>query len=570
MRAAFLVLALGASPLLLAGDAGRRPTPAPDGYTSVPSEVLDAVHTLLPEMNNSGAAYVSDSYDANLLITEDATVDIVFVSEGAGYRNAIGYFTYEENADGSVTVLDRQILWPNLSFPPQGSLQTGDTLTLKDENGVIRTFHAGERIGFWLVADGWGTEPEIWNFDPSTSTIPSSDPSTNALLGRGCYTTVDKINPEHDSGYPELARHVALIRHDGIAGFLNGEDFLITAFEDLNRTSGSDDDFNDAVFIAVPTPVDAYDAGDVFHYTPGDPDGDGVSGTDDQYPDDPERAFVTRYPTHGSTVIGFEDLYPDRGDADYNDAVVAYAFTLVTNAGGDVKDILADFHLVARGAGLDHALGLHIPGLPDNATGTIWLERFLSDGTHQVEDPRTVEAMIQDYKRIPDIFPSTKTALPAAGNRTYANTQEETPDRPAASARLRITLDTPVDPNDLGTVPYDIFFYVKRDNELWDVHFPGWSGFPDRPSHLPEESGSDSFMDPDDYPFLLEIPEDWQYPLEKVRIEQAYSRFRRWRTSGGSRNTDWYEHPSRRSGRVSSPLADYIPTRSWQRRLPDR
>ena len=43
----------------------------------------------------------------------------------------------------------------------------------------------------------------------------------------------------------------------GEAGFLDGDDYLLCGFEDLNRAVRSDDDFNDCVFIVTATPIAA-------------------------------------------------------------------------------------------------------------------------------------------------------------------------------------------------------------------------------------------------------------------------------------------------------------------------
>lgn len=109
-------------------------------------------------------------------------------------------------------------------------------------------------------------------------------------------------------------------------------------------------------------PASALVADESAVYSVGDADGDGVIDVRDAYPNDSTRAVVARFPTSAYHVLGFEDLYPTVGDADYNDAVVVFAFEQVTNTAGEVKDIGAVFHLIARGSAFDHLLGLHLPG----------------------------------------------------------------------------------------------------------------------------------------------------------------------------------------------------------------
>lgn len=554
----------GASGLPLAAQAVKAPA------QTVPSSLLKTIGQILPEQSSAGASFVSDVYSPNLVVTEPATVSVTFVHEGAGYQNTLGYFTYEQELDGTLRILSRDLLFANASFAPQGTMKAGDTVVLGDAAGRERIFEPGERIGFFLVANGWVADPRIktWTYDQPG--IPDVSGAVNKLSGYGCYTSLNQTNPEFAAGRDELSRHVAMVRMNGVAGFLDGKDFFLTGFEDQNRTA-SDNDFNDLVFVVTATPFAAIAESDVLPFEPGDPDGDGVSGTSDHYPNDPERAFVTRYPTSGSTMVACEDQYPQAGDTDYNDAVVAYDFQIVTDRAGAVKDILGTFHLLARGASYDHAVGVHLPGVPDGATGTLRVERFLSgdEPVHESEPDRAVAAFItEDQRRVDTIFPSTLLALPPLPGRIYTNTKSETPERPPASARFLLTFDRAIAATALGVVPYDLYVDVIRGAERWDVHFPGRPGFPGRPARLPDESGPSSFLDPNGFPFLLELPTEWRFPLELVPVDVSYPSFTLWRTSYGKSGRSWYLSPTTKPGKISQPLSTYLPGRDWTLRLP--
>lgn len=537
-----------------------------DSFVDVPDSVVAELGALLPEMNQAAAAFLSDAYDPNLVLSEGATVSVTFVWEGAGWRNALGYFTYEQDDFGAITILDRQLVFPNVSFPSAGQLETGDTVTLRDADGAIRIFEDGTRIGFFLVGNGWPTNTvKSWN--PLTAAVPSESASVNASAANGVVTTIDALNPSSLVS-PDFARHVAMIKLPGTPGFLGGDDVLVVGFEDVNRSwSNSDEDFNDAMFVVTSTPPEAIADTNVLVADADDVDEDGVSGTDDAYPTDDERALVTKYPALGYNQLGFEDNYPDLGDADYNDAVVSYDFLTTTRADGAVKEILGTFHLLARGAAYDSLFGLHMPGLPEGTTGTVTIERFLSDdaGTREVVE-RSVTQMIADGKRIDDVFPSTKAALPPVPGKFYINTENGDVDRLAASSRVRITFDQAVDATLLGGVPYDLYFGVKRGADVFDVHLPGVSGLDDRPAYLPEEEGELAFLDDETgAPWMIEVPAGWRHPREAVHVTNAFVDFADWAASNGVLNAAWFETPTEML--VSPTQSELIPLREWSVKL---
>lgn len=538
------------------------------GFVEVPSSLMQEIGAVLPERSNAGASFVSTSYSPNVLVSQQATLEVVFLWEGAGYRNSLGYFTYREEADGSVTILDSDLIIANASFPNAGNAQTGDHYDLLGSDGLPRVFEPGDRVGFFVVADGWGSEPRIRDWSETTTGIPATTPAENQQIGRGCYTTIDRLNPESATGVVDAARHCAMLWFPAIPGFLDSEPFLVTGFEDLNRTGNSDDDFNDLVFIVTGTPIEAIEDTPVLDYQPGDPDGDGVLGTEDHFPLDPERAFVNAWPSNGVNVYAFEDQYPNLGDADFNDVLLGTSFEVVTNAEGEVKDILLTSHLIGRGAGYDHSVGLHVPGIPDSMGGTLETERIFS-GDEPIRQPLETKSMAEvvgDGNRFL-LYESTREALPPLPGATFTNTQFEGIDRPAASSRSLMTFDTAVSQDVIGLPPYDLYIEIHHGDERWDVHLPGNPGFADRPEHLPIEEGPRSFVD-QGRPWMLEIPTTWRFPRENVRIWNAYPQYNAWANSAGARNRSWYLNPDITPGLIGLDLNQYVPSREWTVLIP--
>jgi LruC domain-containing protein len=97
-----------------------------------------------------------------------------------------------------------------------------------------------------------------------------------------------------------------------------------------------------------------------------DADGDGIADDQDDYPNDPLRAFDNYYPAAGYGSLAYEDLWPGKGDYDFNDLVVDYRFHTVTNAQNKVVDIKATFASKASGAALENGFGFGLPNASAN------------------------------------------------------------------------------------------------------------------------------------------------------------------------------------------------------------
>jgi LruC domain-containing protein len=557
---------------------------------TVPTGLLTTIGSTFPEGVHVGASLLSSTYDPNLILSAQAELRVSYLYQGASYKSALGYFTW--TTDGvNVTIVDRQLIFPYCSGAGQ-PLHAGDTVTLRDASGNVRVFQPGERVGFFVVANGWtGSAVSGWN--PSAPTLPSTNPAQNDTSGNGgvangVETTVDALNPANAQGHPELARQAILLQMANVPGVLSGGAVWVLGFEDEERTlSNDDDDFNDVMFqvqaYAAPTfttpdntPIETSLTA-TFDASNPDPDGDGVAGLSDYFPEDPTRAFINSTPPTGLETLAFEDLYPRIGDADYNDAVVQYSMDQITDASNNLKQLVGTFHLIARGAGLDHHFGVALHGLPPSATGTVQMESFSTDGVESLSPPAALPALQQDPSgawmvRLDDLIASTMAALPpVAAEHGCTNTWFATPSRDPASVRFIVTFDTAVATASMGTPPYDPYLLVVHPDGLYDVHRPGYLPFPGRPAGLPAETGPGSFLDPNGYPFELLVPSDWRYPLESVGIDKGgrglpvpYTQFASWRSSDGVSSSSWYTAPRIASNPcVTNSLSNQVRERPW-------
>lgn len=234
--------------------------------------LLNTVQEALPERQAVDQGFLNPSYDPNLLLSFDSQISITFVDEGAGYKNSLGYFNYAQGAfdnlsfgdidlnnSGRISInelgaldgVNTGLVFPNASkVGAGGNLLAGDTTVLGGgsitqsgadylmQDGDI--FQAGTSMGFLVMANAW-TGSEVQGWDGA-----AGDPAT--------YYSLDFLNPENLSTATldtasSNSRHTAMMFAD------TGKNEIIMGFEDLDRRYGSDDDFNDAVFIVRSDPA---------------------------------------------------------------------------------------------------------------------------------------------------------------------------------------------------------------------------------------------------------------------------------------------------------------------------
>lgn len=113
------------------------------------------IQTIFKESTNNYLKYpelFESTLSKNIILKKESEVYITFVDEGAGWKNSLGYYTYDmTNPPKSIADLKKHILFPNVSQVNEGGgLKTGDMLQI----GTGK-FPANTVIGFYLIAQGW-------------------------------------------------------------------------------------------------------------------------------------------------------------------------------------------------------------------------------------------------------------------------------------------------------------------------------------------------------------------------------------------------------------------------------
>jgi len=171
--------------------------------------------------------FFGNDIQTNVVLTEAADVYVTFLAEGAGYRNVLGFYTYQAgNPPQSFDDIKDNL---TIIFPNSSKKWSGGELLPGDKVKIGR-FPAGTVIGWFLAANGFR--------------------SGNVTPGYWLLFSDKNLNPEVNN---ELKQHVLLL-HDEVSGR------NVLSFEDIRRDYGScDQDFNDAMFYVTSNPASAID-----------------------------------------------------------------------------------------------------------------------------------------------------------------------------------------------------------------------------------------------------------------------------------------------------------------------
>lgn len=488
-------------------------------YLVVPGDVLDGslladIDASLPESRpvpQFHPDYLANGNETNIILGDTADVWITFVHEGAGYRNVLGYYTYPQGSPPATTeeIDSIFIIFPNVSYQGSGGgLASGDKVYLGN-------FPANTGIGWVLFANAW-----------NGSTV------TNGL--HMVYSDPN-LNPETDAS---LKQHNVLL-------FDAARELVLLGFEDILRDNpGCDQDFNDAIFYITANPPTAINAAALPPIdNPDDADNDGVSDVYDDYPNDVSRAFDNFYPgenTYGS--LAFEDLWPGQGDYDFNDLVLDYRITEVTNVNNEVLDIYGTFIIKAVGAAFENGFAFELPLSPgdvQNVSGIQVSNDYISLAGNNLESGQGNAVVV--------VFDNAYHLVSRPPG-FFVNTQENAPIVDPYPLNITVNFTSPIAKAALGSAPYNPFIIVNKDRGR-EVHLPD-----NAPTDLAAgnlfNTGDDAsnfgtgeyYKNAANLPWAIHLPETWEYPIEKSPILDAHLKFSDWAVSGGGVFSDWFRN----------------------------
>ena len=218
-------------------------------------------------------------------------------------------------------------------------------------------------------------------------------------------------------------------------------------------------------------------------------------------------------------MVGYEDLYPNPGDYDFNDAVVGYRYGLRVDANGMVDQISGEAYLIARGSNYSHEWNLTIPVQGLSAATTTCSTVM---GNAAAVPPGRECAIAADSGSIRwHAFDGTRIVLPPTNPaRPQQNT---TSDNVVAGPRatFTVTLATPIPLANFGVDDPWLYVIDTRQEIHLSTRAPGSA-----------------------LPFAMLVPSTFQVAVEGTDLINAYPQFAAFVSSGGTQAVNWYNAPA--------------------------
>jgi len=286
-----------------------------------------------------------------------------------------------------------------------------------------------------------------------------------------------------------------------------------------------------------------------------DTDGDGVIDEEDDYPNDKYRAFNNYFPAKGFSTLMFEDLWPALGDYDFNDLVVDYRINRVTDAKGEIVEVIAELRTRAAGAGYRNGFGIEFTGIEPSKVIEVSGTKIKGGSIHQFEanglesNTRFVTVIAYDdvYNVLPHLGQGTTGVNTTPGGpfqevnlqQIIIKFKKDGVAGPGGSAKL----------SDIGYANFNPFL-IANQKRGYEIHLPfkpatnladqSLFGTMDDNTLVGARSRSTYQSKDGNLPWAMDMVENSPYLKEGYNFTKGYLKFTDWVKSGGGQYADWY------------------------------
>lgn len=473
------------------------------GQNSKPGGLDNSKYLLADGANPN--LYIVEEYEKDGVThrVEDASVYFTFLSEGAWNENTVGYYFYpKDKKPDSFEAIKKYIIIPNASraneppfgnkansyskFPnenaPVGINTRVQLLYVDDEGNVSRNFPVGTEIGFFVMCDAFRL---------------GSGNGTNSVDGRMTERETGKIQTSGLNIWKSNKEWNSDKKHHYIVLKLVEDGTLVYGVED----GTGDKSYEDVLFTITATPNEAMD-------------------TEIELPEENIVDPVLPESQEDKTIINkhtyaFEDMWPNGGDYDINDAVIRHQQALTYSALNYAKEVVDEFTFVQitdRNTAYQDAFAIQLP------------ENHIDGTTYELPDGAQYEAETHSIILTQDVRALYGKTIRMT--RTFVN-----------AIRFEDIRDEDYNPYIINMTKGPVY---TADNRV-EIHLPNHATT--SKGLATSETGSPWYITLNGkYPYALSFPDnEFQPTAEGQRIDVKFPKFNSWVESNGTTDTNWYK-----------------------------
>jgi len=266
-----------------------------------------------------------------------------------------------------------------------------------------------------------------------------------------------------------------------------------------------------------------------------------------------QNVTATYYPSaNGWATLAFEDNWPLEGDYDMNDLVVRYRLSSY-HVEGTLMRVKIEGETIALGASYHNGFAFRLPGLLRSQVDTGRLS-FKINGVEQSVTPLETgqdEAIFIIANDLLDF-------VTAGENCKYYRTEAGCGSNIQMTFSLEIPMEANVNKADVADFPYDPFIFAAEGHERsyvfgeapgrrFEIHLKNQAptdafqaNFLGRGDDVSNAGIGEYFINANGMPWAINIPYEWEHPVEYMDIKHAYPNFHSFVTSSGASNIDWF------------------------------
>lgn len=448
----------------------------------------------------------NDLYDGNPVNLADVNISVVNPASNGGVElnTTNGEVTVAPGTPAGVYTIDYQICM--VSSPGSCDIATITVTVLEADLEISKTVNPnpvieGQAIAYTVTVTNNGPfkalDVEVEDVLPGELSFVSATPSTGSWSDP--VWTIGTMN----NGDSETLTIVAEV-NSGVSGDVDNTATVSSSTADPNAANNSD---TETLTVEAVTPI------------------------------------VNNFPATGYGTLAFEDLWPGKGDYDFNDLVLDYKFVITTNNSNMVETLEGTFIIKAFGAALENGFGFQLSDAIDPAdltvTGYSLTENYITLNSNGTEAGQSKPTII--------VYDNAFNEMAHPGTGIGVNTDPAAPYVNPVILNITITFpDNTYSYADLDIANFNPFLIVDLNRGV-EVHLPNYL-----PTDLADQSLLGTMEDSSDpgtgryyktennLPWAINIYESFDYPKEKVSIIDAYLKFAQWAESGGTEYQDWY------------------------------